>query len=70
MREEGEVRNFSSKAGFGFITPDWGSGFDVFLHADQLKQAGIETVSRGQRVSYILSKDKRGRDRATAIKVL
>jgi CspA family cold shock protein len=67
MREYGAVKMY--KGGWGFITPEWGSGFEVFLHIDDLKKAGIETVKRGQRLSFVIIKDKRGRDRASSIKV-
>jgi CspA family cold shock protein len=54
------VKFFNGAKGFGFITPD-GGGKDVFVHATALEAAGIRALNEGDRVSFELEDDKRGR---------
>ncbi len=42
----GTVKWFNAVKGFGFVTPDDGSG-DVFLHLSALHQAGYDAVDEG-----------------------
>jgi len=60
MRVSGTVKFFNGAKGFGFITPD-GGGKDVFVHATALEAAGIRALNEGDRVSFELEDDKRGR---------
>lgn len=64
----GKVNFYDESRGFGFITPD-GEGHDVFFHVKELKSSGIETVDKGQFVSYETNED-RGRIAATDIRLL
>jgi cold shock protein len=56
----GTVKFFNPAKGFGFIEPDDG-GKDVFVHASALEAAGIRVLNEGDRVSFILEDDRRGR---------
>ena len=56
----GTVKFFNSAKGFGFITPDEG-GKDVFVHATALEAAGIHALNEGDRVSFALEDDRKGR---------
>ncbi|MEO0973075.1 MAG: cold-shock protein [Pseudomonadota bacterium] len=47
----GTVKFFNTEKGFGFIAPEDGSK-DVFVHISAVKNAGMETLVEGQRVSY------------------
>ena len=47
----GTVKFFNSTKGFGFIQPEDGAK-DVFVHASAVEQAGMGTLSEGQRVSF------------------
>jgi len=47
----GTVKWFNASKGFGFIQPEDG-GKDVFVHVSAVEQAGLGTLSEGQRVSY------------------
>jgi CspA family cold shock protein len=47
----GTVKWFNPAKGFGFIEPEGGDK-DVFVHVSALEQAGMSTLSEGQRVSY------------------
>ena len=46
----GTVRRFHHGRGFGFITPDFGGGNDLFFHIKNC--AGLEDLQEGQRVSF------------------
>jgi CspA family cold shock protein len=56
----GTVKFFNTAKGFGFIQPEQG-GNDVFVHATALERAGIRTLNEGDRVSFVLEDDRRGR---------
>ena len=60
MRVTGTVKFFNTAKGYGFITPETG-GKDVFVHATALEQAGIRSLKEGDRVTFVLEDDKRGR---------
>lgn len=60
MRVSGTVKFFNASKGFGFIAPADGSK-DVFVHATALEQAGIHTLKEGDKVSFILEDDRKGR---------
>lgn len=60
MRVTGVVKFFNAAKGFGFIQPD-GGGKDVFVHATALEAAGIRSLNEGDKVSFVLEDDKRGR---------
>jgi CspA family cold shock protein len=47
----GTVKFFDSGKGFGFIQPESGDK-DVFVHANAVQAAGMDTLTDGQRVSY------------------
>ena len=55
----GTVKFFNATKGFGFITPE-GGGKDVFVHATAVEQAGMRSLSEGQRVSFDIQPDARG----------
>jgi len=60
MRVTGTVKFFNTAKGYGFIQPDNG-GKDVFVHATALEQAGIRSLNEGDKVTFVLEDDKRGR---------
>jgi|TARA_B100000287_G_scaffold404375_1_gene427010 CspA family cold shock protein len=47
----GKVKWYSSKKGYGFITPDDGEK-DVFVHYTALDKADIKSLAEGQEVSF------------------
>ena len=57
----GTVKFFNTQKGFGFIEPE-GGGRDVFVHISALERAGLNHLAEGQRVSFDVEKDQRGRD--------
>ncbi len=60
MRINGTVKFFNGSKGYGFITPDGGSK-DVFVHVTALEAAGIRGLNEGDKVSFVLEDDPRGR---------
>ena len=65
MRVTGTVKFFNTAKGYGFIQPE-GGGKDVFVHATALEQAGIRSLNEGDRVTFVLEDDKRGRGKQAA----
>jgi CspA family cold shock protein len=63
----GTVKFFNTQKGFGFIEPE-GGGKDVFVHISALERAGLSHLADGQRVSFEVEKDQRGRDNVTNIR--
>ena len=69
-RENGTVKFFNHSRGFGFVQPD-DSGKDVFLHASALERSGIPAVNEGDKVSFEIEDDTRGRGKqATNVQIL
>lgn len=65
MRTKGTVKFFNAAKGFGFITPESG-GKDVFVHVTALEAAGIRTLNEGDKVSFELEDDRKGRGQKAA----
>ncbi len=60
MPQLGTVKFFNAGRGYGFIQPDDG-GRDIFVHVSALAQAGLQSLNEGQRVSYEIEPDKKGK---------
>jgi CspA family cold shock protein len=65
MRLTGTVKFFNSAKGFGFIAPEDGSK-DVFVHATAVEQAGLPMLNEGDRVTFTLEDDRKGRGKQAA----
>lgn len=63
----GTVKFFNTQKGFGFIAPDTG-GKDVFVHVSALERAGMSGLGEGQKISYEMEKDQRGRESAVNLR--
>ena len=61
----GKIKWLNPTKGYGFIENDTG-GKDVFLHVSALEQAGIDTLTEGEAVSFEIA-DNRGRENAINI---
>lgn len=64
----GEVVNYNSRKGFGFITSDEG-GPDIFFHRDVIMGEMPHNFKRGARVNFVSSKHQRGA-RATKVQAV
>lgn len=60
MRIAGTVKFYNSSKGYGFIQPANG-GKDVFVHATALEGSGISGLNEGDKVTFVLEDDRRGR---------
>ena len=60
MAQTGTIKFFNADKGYGFIKPDDG-GRDIFVHITALEQAGLQTLNEGQRISYEIEPDKKGK---------
>lgn len=62
----GTVKFFNAAKGFGFIQQESG-GPDVFVHISALERAGIRNLVEGQKVSFDIVEDRRGKNAADNI---
>jgi CspA family cold shock protein len=60
MRTAGTVKFFNSSKGFGCIQPEGGDK-DVFVHATALEAAGIYSLDEGDKVTFVVEDDRKGR---------
>lgn len=60
MSTNGTVKFFNHSKGFGFITPEDGQK-DVFVHITALERSGITQVDEGDKVTFDIEDDPRGR---------
>lgn len=68
-RIEGTVKFFNTMKGFGFISRGDGKQ-DAFVHVSALERAGLSSLAEGQRVSFELARDRRGKVAAGNIELL
>ena len=61
----GTVKFFNTTKGFGFIAPE-GGGKDIFVHASALERSGMSSLQEGDKVSFELEDDNRGRGKQAA----
>ena len=64
-RIAGTVKFFNAAKGFGFVQPADG-GKDVFIHVTALERAGIRGLDEGDKITFVLEDDKRGRGKQAA----
>jgi cold shock protein len=64
-RVNGTVKFFNHSRGFGFISPEGGQK-DVFVHASALERSGVPALNEGDKVSFEIEDDKRGRGKQAA----
>jgi cold shock protein len=70
MPQTGVVKFFNMDKGYGFIKPEDG-GRDIFVHVTAVEQAGLTTLNEGQRISYEIEMDKKGKGpKAVQLQVL
>jgi cold shock protein len=60
MAQTGVVKFFNGERGYGFVKPDDG-GRDVFVHITAVEQAGLKGLNEGQRISFDVEPDKKGK---------
>jgi CspA family cold shock protein len=60
MGMSGVVKFFNGERGYGFIKPDDG-GRDVFVHITAVERAGLKDLTEGQRITFEVEPDKKGK---------
>jgi len=60
MAQQGTVKFFNADKGYGFIKPDTG-GPDIFVHVTALQSAGLNSLKEGQKISFDIEPDKKGK---------
>ena len=68
MKQTGKIKWFSTKKGYGFITPENGLK-DIFIHRSALEVAGINDLNDNQKIEFEVAIDK-GKEAATNIKLI
>ncbi len=65
----GTVKFFNAQKGFGFIVQDEG-GPDVFVHISDVERSGMYGLNDGQKVSFDVVPDNRGKSKAANLAAL
>lgn len=65
----GTVKFFNAQKGFGFIQQD-GGGPDVFVHISDVERSGLYGLNDGQKVSFDVVPDNRGKNKAANLAAL
>ena len=64
--QEGTVKWFNKEKGYGFIKADKGRK-DIFVHINDVRQSGYETLYEKDIVEFEIKEDEHGRPRACNI---
>ncbi len=62
------VKFFNSASGYGFIVPEDGSK-DVFVHISAVEEAGLNILTKGQKVEYEVVSTPDGKTAAGNLKL-
>lgn len=64
----GTVKWFNNQKGYGFITPEGGSGSDIFVHYSAIQGDGFKTLNEGDAVQFEIVKGPKGDQAANVTK--
>ena len=65
--QQGTVKWFNAKKGYGFISQE--SGDDVFVHFSAIQGKGFKTLEEGQNVSFEIEEGPRGKQASNVTKL-
>ena len=63
----GTVKWFNNQKGYGFITPENGSG-DVFVHHSAIQGEGYKSLNEGDTVEFNVVRGPKGEQAADVVK--
>ena len=63
----GKVKWFNNQKGYGFITPEGGSG-DVFVHYSAVQGDGYKSLNEGDTVTFEVVRGPKGEQAANVVK--
>ncbi|MCD6318616.1 cold shock domain-containing protein [Candidatus Aerophobetes bacterium] len=66
MSEEGIVKWFDDRKGYGFIAR--ADGKDVFVHFSNIAQEGFKSLKEGDKVSFDVQETERGPQAVNVVK--
>ncbi|HDN84668.1 cold-shock protein [Candidatus Aerophobetes bacterium] len=66
MSEEGTVKWFDDRKGYGFISR--ANGKDVFVHFSNIVQEGFKSLKEGDKVSFDVQETERGLQAVNVVK--
>jgi len=64
-RITGTVKFYNTSKGYGFVSPEDGSK-DVFVHVTALESAGIHGLNEGDKITFVLEDDRKGKGKQAA----
>ena len=65
--QQGTVKWFNAKKGYGFISDS--EGKDVFVHFSAIQGKGFKTLEEGQSVSFEIEEGPRGKQASNVTKL-
>ena len=65
--QQGTVKWFNAKKGYGFISDE--AGNDVFVHFSAIQGKGFKTLEEGQSVSFEIEEGPRGKQASNVTKL-
>ena len=65
--EEGIVKWFNERKGYGFISQD--KGEDLFVHFSAIDMPGYKTLTEGERVTFEVERTERGMQAKNVVKI-
>ncbi len=66
MSEEGTVKWFDDRKGYGFIERE--NGEDVFVHFSNIQGEGFKSLEQGDKVSFDVQEGERGLQAVNVVK--
>jgi CspA family cold shock protein len=65
---KGTVKWFNNSKGYGFITPEDGSG-DAFVHHSSIQGEGYKSLDEGQSVEFDVQQGEKGPEATNVVKL-
>jgi len=66
MSEEGTVKWFDDRKGYGFVERE--NGEDVFVHFSNIQGEGFKSLEQGDKVSFDVQEGERGLQAVNVVK--